>query len=51
METIQAQTYPVHFNQKGYNELANLIKEKNYSSIFILVDTQYTYRLLSKICS
>ena len=39
METIQAQTYPVHFNQKGYSELANLIKEKNYSSIFILVDT------------
>ncbi|MGB1043430.1 MAG: 3-dehydroquinate synthase, partial [Tenacibaculum sp.] len=38
METIQAQSYPVHFNQKGYSELSKLINEKNYSSIFILVD-------------
>lgn len=38
METIQATTYPIHFNAKAYNELASFTKEKNYSSIFVLVD-------------
>ncbi|MGB1041827.1 MAG: 3-dehydroquinate synthase [Tenacibaculum sp.] len=38
MTTIQAATYPIHFNEKAYLELAKLISEKNYSSIFILVD-------------
>jgi 3-dehydroquinate synthase len=38
MTTIQAVTYPVHFNEKAYTELANLIRKNNYSSIFMLVD-------------
>jgi len=38
MEPIQAISYPVHFNEKGYAYLSDLIKNNNYSSIFILVD-------------
>lgn len=38
MKTIQAVTYPVHFQNESYKELSNLIEEKNYSTIFILVD-------------
>ncbi len=38
MKSIQAVTYPVHFQEKAYKELSNLIVEKNYSTIFILVD-------------
>lgn len=38
MKTIQAVTYPVHFHTECYQELSNLIAEKNYSTIFILVD-------------
>lgn len=46
MTTINAATYPIHFLDKAYNELANLISENNYSSLFILVDTntlEYCY--------
>ncbi len=38
MTSIQAATYPIHFNEKAYTELANLIRNNNYSSLFILVD-------------
>ena len=38
MTTINAATYPIHFNEKGYSELTKLIATHNYSSIFILVD-------------
>ncbi|TCI94851.1 3-dehydroquinate synthase [Tenacibaculum sp. M341] len=38
MESIKATTYSIHFNEKGYTELANLITQKKYSSVFILVD-------------
>ena len=38
MESIQAITYPVHFEENGYVNLSELIKKNNYSSIFILVD-------------
>ena len=38
MKTIQAVTYPVHFHEESYKELSNLIEEKNYSKLFILVD-------------
>ena len=38
MEPIQAVTYPVHFKEKGYAYLSELIAKNNYSSIFILVD-------------
>ncbi|WP_299048983.1 3-dehydroquinate synthase [uncultured Polaribacter sp.] len=38
MQTIQAASYPVHFQQKGYQELSKLIKAQHYSTLFILVD-------------
>ena len=38
MTSIQAATYPIHFEEKAYSELAILIRNNNYSSIFILVD-------------
>ena len=38
MKTIQAVSYPVNFQEESYQELSNLIDDKNYSSIFILVD-------------
>ena len=38
MNSIQAVTYPVHFEENGYAKLSQLITEKKYSSIFILVD-------------
>ncbi len=38
MKSIKAATYFVHFKETGYQELNKLILEKDYSSIFILVD-------------
>ncbi|MCI2228152.1 3-dehydroquinate synthase [Polaribacter sp. MSW13] len=38
MKSIKAASYFVHFKEKGYQELSALINEKNYSSIYILVD-------------
>jgi len=38
MKTIQAATYPVHFQEESYTELSKLITKNNYSTIFILVD-------------
>ncbi len=38
MTSIQAATYPIHFDENAYQELNKFIKNKNYSSIFILVD-------------
>lgn len=38
MKTIQAVSYPVHFQEESYQELASLISKNNYSTIFILVD-------------
>jgi len=38
MNSIKAISYPVHFQNKGYISLSNLISENNYSTLFILVD-------------
>lgn len=38
MQTIQASTYPVHFQKDSYKRLSELIAKKEYSSVFILVD-------------
>ena len=38
MKSIKAISYPVHFQEKGYQELSNLILTNNYSTLFILVD-------------
>ena len=38
MKSIQAATYSISFQDKGYSELSNLIESNEYSSLFILVD-------------
>lgn len=38
MQSISANNYTVHFNEKGYLSLNDLISTKKYSSLFILVD-------------
>ncbi len=38
MNTINAATYPIHFNEKAYHELNTYVLKKDYSSVFILVD-------------
>jgi len=38
MKSIQAVTYPVHFQDKAYKELSDLVSTNNYSTLFILVD-------------
>lgn len=38
MKSIQAISYPVHFEKDSYKKLLKLIKKNNYSSIFLLVD-------------
>jgi 3-dehydroquinate synthase len=38
MKPINAVSYPVHFQNKGYQKLSKLISTNNYSTLFILVD-------------
>lgn len=38
MESIKAASYFVHFKENGYRKLNELLRKKNYSSIFFLVD-------------
>jgi 3-dehydroquinate synthase len=38
MKSINAVSYPIHFQHKGYQELSKLISINNYSTLFILVD-------------
>ena len=38
MKSINAVSYPIHFQHKGYQELSKLISTNNYSTLFILVD-------------
>jgi 3-dehydroquinate synthase len=39
MQTIQANNYPVHFNEKGYEALNLHLKETKYSNLFIITDS------------
>jgi 3-dehydroquinate synthase len=38
MKSIQAETYPVHFQGIAYKKISDLIKTKDYSNLFVLVD-------------
>jgi len=38
MQSIQANGYSIHFNESGYVAIHEILLERNYSSIFILVD-------------
>jgi len=48
MQSIQANGYPIHFNEKGYEALNNHLRENKYSNLFILVDTKTNDYCLSK---
>ena len=39
MQSIQANTYPIYFNEKAYEALNLHIKESKYSNVFIIVDS------------
>lgn len=39
MQTIQANNYPIYFNEIAYQALNTHLQNNNYSSIFIIVDT------------
>jgi 3-dehydroquinate synthase len=36
MQSIQANNYPIHFNEEGYKALKPLLKENKYSNLFII---------------
>ena len=48
MQSIQANGYPIHFNEKGYEALNLHLKETKYSNLFVLVDTKTNEYCLSK---
>ncbi|WP_413998307.1 3-dehydroquinate synthase [Flavobacterium sp. W1B] len=39
MQTIQANNYPIYFNEKGYVALNLHLQENKYSNLFIIVDS------------
>ena len=51
MHPIQANGYPIYFGASGYEILSDLITEKNYSTIFILVDSNTNEFCLPKFLS
>ena len=48
MQTILANNYPIHFNEKGYEALNSFLSESKYSNIFIIVDNNTEEFCLSK---
>ncbi|WP_269222811.1 3-dehydroquinate synthase [Flavobacterium sp. IMCC34518] len=51
MQSIQANNYPVHFNENGYEKLNQHINENNYSNLFIIVDSNTNEYCLPKLLS
>jgi len=51
MQSIQANNYPVHFNEIGYQKLNQDLKENKYSNIFIIVDSNTNEHCLPKLLS
>jgi 3-dehydroquinate synthase len=51
MQTIQANGYEVHFNENGYDLLHKFIADNNYSSLFILVDSNTNEKCLLRFLS
>ena len=39
MQSIQANNYPIYFNENGYEALNLYLKESKYSNLFIIVDS------------
>jgi 3-dehydroquinate synthase len=48
MQSIQANNYPVYFNEKGYEALNLFLKENKYSNLFIIVDNETNELCLPK---
>lgn len=48
MQSIQANGYSIHFNESGYEAIHEILIERNYSSLFILVDENTNEFCLSK---
>ncbi len=48
MQSIQANNYPVHFNEKGYEALNLHLKETKYSNLFIITDSNTNEYCLHK---
>lgn len=48
MQTIQANNYPIYFNENGYTALNSFLKESKYSNLFIIVDSNTNEFCLSK---
>jgi 3-dehydroquinate synthase len=48
MQTIQANNYPVHFNEKGYEALNSNLKTTKYSNVFIITDSNTNEYCLHK---
>ena len=48
MQSIEANGYPILFAENGYNSLNSFIEENNYSTIFILTDTNTNEYCLSR---
>lgn len=48
MQSIQANNYLVHFNEKGYEALNTFLNESNYSKLFVIVDSNTEEFCLSK---
>jgi 3-dehydroquinate synthase len=49
MQSIQANNYPVHFNETGYKKLNQHLKENKYSNLFIIVDSNTNDFCLPKL--
>ncbi|HEY6142997.1 MAG TPA: 3-dehydroquinate synthase [Flavobacterium sp.] len=48
MQSIQANNYPIYFNENGYEALNSFLKESKYSTLFIIVDTHTEEFCLNK---
>ncbi|MBF4470920.1 MULTISPECIES: 3-dehydroquinate synthase [Flavobacterium] len=49
MQSIQANNYPVHFNETGYEKLNQHLKDNKYSNLFIIVDSNTNEFCLPKL--
>ncbi|WP_269225046.1 3-dehydroquinate synthase [Flavobacterium eburneipallidum] len=48
MQSIQANNYPIYFNENGYEALNSFLKESKYSTLFIIVDNNTNESCLNK---
>ncbi len=48
LNSIQANNYPIYFNENGYEELNTYINNNKYSNLFVIVDTNTNEFCLSQ---